>query len=341
MPPVLSRLTPVPLTEIWETEAQHFTPWLAGEDNLALLGETLGMELEHEATEKSVGPFRADILCKDLNDDSWVLIENQLGRTDHTHLGQLMTYAAGLKTVTIVWIAARFTEEHRAALDWLNAITQPEFRFFGLEIEVWRMGEDGPAAPKFNLVSKPNEWSKSVSQGRRDIDAADLSGVKAAQLDYWTAFAEALTARSGPLRPQKPHPQHWMNLRIGRSGFLISGLVNSQKKTIAVELLMTDDNAKAYFHLLKSERAEIEAELAARGVDVSALNWMELPHRKFSRLLLTRADTDFTRRGDWTEQHAWMIDQLESFYAVFSDRIRQLDAEDWDGQDEDSRDLID
>ena len=112
----LGRLKKVDLREVWKTEAQHFTPWLANEENLALLGDTIGLDLECEAVEKNVGPFRADILCKDTANDSWVLIENQVERTDHTRLGQLLTYAAGLKTVTIVWIAQRFTDEHRAEI---------------------------------------------------------------------------------------------------------------------------------------------------------------------------------------------------------------------------------
>ena len=110
--PPLGRLEKVSVRDIWQTEAQHFTPWLARPDNLSILAETLGMELEIEAQERNVGPFRADILCKDTLDGSWVLIENQLERTDHLHLGQLMTYAAGLHAVTIVWVATQFTEEH-------------------------------------------------------------------------------------------------------------------------------------------------------------------------------------------------------------------------------------
>jgi len=89
---------------------------------MAVLAETLNIDLELEAQERVVGPFRADLLCKDVSTDRWVLIENQLERTDHTHLGQLLTYASGLEAVTIVWIAARFTEEHRSTLDWLNKI---------------------------------------------------------------------------------------------------------------------------------------------------------------------------------------------------------------------------
>ena len=149
----LGRLQKVELREAWTTESGDFTPWLAKEENLSLLGETIGIELELESQEKDVGPFRADILCKDTATDNWVLIENQLERTDHTHLGQLLTYAAGLNAVTIVWIAERFTAEHRAALDWLNEKTDEKINFFGLEIELWQIG-DSPIAPKFNIISQ-------------------------------------------------------------------------------------------------------------------------------------------------------------------------------------------
>ena len=113
----LGKLIRVELREIWTSEHGDFTPWLAREENLAILAESLGIDLELEAQEKAVGRFRADILCKDIGSCAWVLIENQLERTDHNHLGQLLTYASGLDAVTIVWIAARFTEEHRSTLD--------------------------------------------------------------------------------------------------------------------------------------------------------------------------------------------------------------------------------
>lgn len=111
------------LRQVWADEARNFTPWLAQEENLTQLGEAIGVDLELDEQEKSVGPFRADIVCKDTLNDSWVLIENQLERKDHNHLGQLLTYAAGLHAFTIIWIAQRFTDEHRVALDWLNKIT--------------------------------------------------------------------------------------------------------------------------------------------------------------------------------------------------------------------------
>ena len=120
----------VDLREVWKGEASNFTPWLAEKGNLDLLGDTLGMELELEAQEKGVGSFSADIVCKNTVDESWVVIENQIEKTDHTHLGQILTYAAGLNAVTVVWIAQRFTDEHRAALDWLNEISSESAQFF-------------------------------------------------------------------------------------------------------------------------------------------------------------------------------------------------------------------
>ena len=100
-------LTPVELNEVWETEPQHFTPWLAREKNLTLLGNALGIELELVDQERRIGNFRADILCKNIEDDSWVLIENQLEATDHKHAGQLLTYAAGWMLVQLSGLPRR------------------------------------------------------------------------------------------------------------------------------------------------------------------------------------------------------------------------------------------
>ena len=130
----LKKIEKVEIRNIWENEGTEFTPWLAKEENIELLGSAIGIDLVVEAQEKVVGPFRADILCKDEANGNWVLIENQLEKTDHKHLGQLLTYATGLNAVTIIWVAAKFNEEHRAALDWLNKITGEDYNFFGVQI---------------------------------------------------------------------------------------------------------------------------------------------------------------------------------------------------------------
>jgi hypothetical protein len=169
--PILGRLRRVDVREVWSSEAVGFTPWLAQEENLRLLAETIGMHLVLEAREKSVGPFRADILARNVHTGHLVLIENQLERTDNGHLGQLLTYAAGLKAVSIVWVSTLFIDEHRAALDWLNEITSSSITFYGLEMELWQIG-DSAIAPKFNMVSQPNMFSKRI--GERVIEPVSV-----------------------------------------------------------------------------------------------------------------------------------------------------------------------
>lgn len=200
----LGRLKKLELREAWETEAGDFTPWLAREENLKLLGDAIGIELECEAQEKNVGPFRADILCKDTATNDWVLIENQLERTNHGHLGQLLTYAAGLNAVTIVWIAERFSDEHRAVMDWLNERTDEKINLFGLEIELWQIG-DSPPAPKFNVVSQPNDWTRTVQDA---ASSAEVTQHQQIQLRFWTAFRQFMEAKGSSIKCRKPAPRH-------------------------------------------------------------------------------------------------------------------------------------
>ena len=320
---VLGRLTRVELRSIWTSESSDFTPWLAREENLAVLGEALGIDLELEAQEKAVGPFRADILCKDIGTGSWVLVENQLERTDHSHLGQLLTYASGLEAVTIVWIAARFTEEHRSTLDWLNKITDESFRFFGLEVELWRIG-DSPAAPKFNIVSKPNDWSRSVAQAARAIDEAELSDTRVKQRAYWAAFHQALDQAAGPVSGgRKPQPQSWMGYSIGRTGFNLGAVMIRPKRQVRTELYIAGDKAKALFHLLREQQQVIEQELGY------ALEWEELPTRRDSRIAVYMTNVDPEDEQDWPRQHEWLTAKINDFHRVFLARVRDLDAEEW------------
>ena len=319
----LGRLTRVDLRDIWATEASDFTPWLAREENLAILSETLGMELELEAQEKAVGPFRADILCKDIGSDAWVLIENQLERTDHSHLGQLLTYASGLEAVTIIWIAAHFNEEHRSTLDWLNKITDEDFQFFGLEVELWRIG-DSPAAPKFNIVSKPNDWSRSVAQAKRALDEAELSETRLMRWNYWSALNAVLDRAAGPVSGnRKPQARAWMGYPIGRSRINLSAAMTKSKRQIRSELYMGGGSAKAFFHLLAEQREAIEQEFGY------PLEWEEFPNRQDSRITAYMSDVDPEDEQDWPRQHQWLATRLNDLHRVFADRIKELNADDW------------
>ena len=160
----LSTLQPIEVREAWPHEALNFTPWLA--DNLHVLSDLLGMELELISTEHPVGSFNLDIYAKDLRSDEVVAIENQLERTDHTHLGQVMTYLSALEARKVIWIAKEIREEHRAVISWLNSHTPPEYAFFGVEVSTVRIA-DSPIAPVFTVVEKPNNWVRAIQQSSR------------------------------------------------------------------------------------------------------------------------------------------------------------------------------
>ena len=101
----------------------------------------------------------------------------------------------------MVWIAERFTDEHRTALDWLNEITDEGFSFFGLKIELWRIG-DSSMAPKFNVVSHPNNWTKGCFENIRN----KLTSTPQLYFDYWTALRKYLEQRDGVIKPMTAQP---------------------------------------------------------------------------------------------------------------------------------------
>ena len=299
------------LKNYWQKEATDFTPWLCQEENLSLLGDAIGIDLELEEQEKNVGPFRADILCKDTGNNQWVLIENQIEKTDHTHLGQLMTYAAGLHAVTIVWIAARFSDQHRAALDWLNEISKDSLRFFGLEIELWKVDDSLPA-PKFNIISKPNDWSKNVI-----IGPIRLTETKQKQLNYWVQFNNFMKERNGSVKPTKALPQHWMNIGVGRTGFSLSATINTNENKIGVELYLDGEQAKNRFKQLKDNQNQITSMLGD-------LEWKELPEKIASRIACFKTNENPLEEGKWESQQIWMAEKLEAFDKCFRPLIKEL-----------------
>jgi hypothetical protein len=313
----------VDLRQAWEGEATAFTPWLAQPENIKLLSETVRIELEVESQEKNVGPFRADILCKDTATGHYALIENQLERTDHIHLGQLVTYAAGLDAVTIIWIAAKFTDEHRAALDWLNKATPGEINFFGLEIELWRIG-GSPMAPKFNVISQPNDWTETVAQ-QAGAASGPRSDIERLHLEFWTQFRAFLGSRGSKLRVPRPAKESWVNVPLGRSNFVLSAWNNMRDRVSGVQLELTGPDAKAYYGLIEQRmRTQVEERLSRFG----RVEWRPLPNRQVSQVGIQRVGLP-NNPETWSELDRWMADVLEAMHALFSPIVKSLDAGDY------------
>ena len=151
------------------------------------MGQQIGIKLELEGSEVSVENFSADILAKNPQDNTLVLIENQLENSDHNHLGQIMTYLAGLEAKVIIWIAKGFHEAHLSAIRWLNEHTDDSFSFFAITVKVVQI-ENSPLAPVFEIVARPNQWERrlqAVAQEKRSSSA--LTQFRKAFWDYYVS----------------------------------------------------------------------------------------------------------------------------------------------------------
>jgi len=324
----LAELTRVDLREVFPSEALHFTPWLAQEKNLAQLARTIDLELQLEKLEKEVGPYRADILCRDPATDNWVLIENQIEKTDHSHLGQLLTYAGGLEAVTIIWIADRFTEEHRAALDWLNTHTDEGINFFGLEIELWRIGAS-PIAPKFNVVCQPNNWSKAVKGA---AIGGPPSQLEQQMFQFWGSFADYMEKQGQP-RPLPGSNGRFIRFSLGRSGVQILAILStwhSLKNTgdyeIRVEIALNGANSKHDFAVFESHKKQIELTIG------QSLTWHNNPSTIRCRIYASLT-ADFLKKDLWPQQHEWIKQNIEKFRDAFNPYVTKLNDEEFEEKD--------
>lgn len=181
----LAYLEDVEPRQAWAHEAHAFTPWLA--ENLPRLSQAIGIPLELTGREVGVGRYSADILATNPQDGSVVLIENQLEWSDHTHMGQILTYLAGLEAQVVIWLAPYFREEHLSALRWLNQHTDERFSFFAVRLRVVRIA-DSPLAPLFDVLEKPNSWERSLHKTARS--ATEPSEATSRKRAFWAAYAE-------------------------------------------------------------------------------------------------------------------------------------------------------
>jgi len=311
--PKLGRLQRVPLRKAWKREDTGFTPWLAEAENIALLGETIGIELEVEQVEANVGPFRADIVCRDPHGDV-VLIENQLEKTDHSHLGQTLTYAAGLKAKTVLWVAARFTEEHRAAVDWLNENTGEDLHFFGLEIELWRIGESD-FAPKFNAVAKPNDWSKAVKESAQA--GGSLSPAQQKYVQFWGVFLAEAEKRGLRYTPPAVVKTNWWNWGVGGKGCSLAARVSPSRGQVRVFVnVLNGAGRDTVYEALKADRDAIESELG------TGLLWLESGKE---RNIAWDHEMPCDEPATWPSVSRWLLERLAQMEPVFRPRIQAID----------------
>ncbi|MCX7049755.1 MAG: DUF4268 domain-containing protein, partial [Candidatus Sumerlaeota bacterium] len=295
----------VSLRELWKNEAADFTPWLA--ENIHRLGEVIGMDLETAKMEKDVGDFSLDILAKDLNTGHLVIIENQITKTDHDHLGKLITYAGSLDASAVVWVAHEIRDEHRQALEWLNRKTSNEVHFFGVVVEVIKIDKSRPA-----VILKPVVMPSIPSVSPPPSPRAD------AYRRFFQRLIDELREKHHFTNARTASPTNWYSFSSGVAGFTYAVSFASGRRVrseVYIDRGDQEENKRVFDDLQASKKA-IEKELK------SHLQWERLDDKRACRIALYR-DGSIDDSSSLDSIHSWAITQMLSFRKVFFHRLKK------------------
>ena len=305
----LGKLKEVNIRDVWQHEQYDFSKWLSLPDNIQELGDTIWLSLTDIETEKFVGGYRCDIICKDEITGKNVLIENQLEPSNHDHLGKIITYASGLDAAVVVWIVQEAREEHASAIEWLNKHTDDDLAFFLIEIHAFTIGDSKPA-PQFRIIQQPNEFAKMVKEISKNTELNDSQTYR---LEFWNMFNSVIDERGKPFNKHKPSTDHWYTVAIGSSKCHISiDLVNKENR---IRIGLWIPNSKELFDKLLVEKENIEKEAKFQ------FAWDRLDGKKASVIFTYIEGLDFENQSNYKDLMNKIIDYVVVFKNTFSKYI--------------------
>ena len=306
----LGKLKEIDIRDVWAHEQYDFSKWLSSEENIQELGDVLNLSLVDVETEKFVGSYRCDILCRDEITGKVVLIENQLEQTNHDHLGKILTYASGLDASVVVWVVASARDEHASAIEWLNKHTDDSISFFLIEIHAYTIGDSEPA-PQFKIIEQPNDFVKTVKRIAQDHELSETARYR---LEFWTQLNDVLEQRGKPFNKKKATTDHWYSIAIGSSECHISiDLVNKEHK-IRVGLWISDH--KERYDYIYQYKDEIEAEMGTK------LYWNRLDNKKASMICTYIQGLDFGAQDNYPRLMNEAIDLVIKMRDVFKKYVQ-------------------
>jgi hypothetical protein len=273
----------------------------------------MGLYIEEPQRESRAGNYPCDITGLLAGEEEHIIIiENQFGKTDHDHLGKLLTHTAMRSAITAIWIAENIADDHRQSIDWLNANTPSHCNFYLAQIKVDEIFGTNIVLPYLDVICRPNIQAK--------IQRNETSEDKERHLwrrSMWNEILDYIKNQSPPFKLQSPSKSHWSTISIGRSHFGINLLLLPSKSKVGCDLYFNCDWKDEAFQQLLSQKESIEMEIGV------ALQWLELPDKKSSRILL-EVDIDPKKEDNLEKIKKWMAEMSVRFYEVFKQRVAQL-----------------
>ena len=288
------KLKDLALRDVWDHEAKKFTPWLF--DNIERLSDAIGLPMEPEGTEVAVKQFSADIVARNPDNGSRILIENQLEGSNHTHLGQILTYLAGVQAETVIWVARDFDESHRSAIRWLNDHTVQPFAFFAVRVRVVQIAES-PLVPLFEVIERPSTWDRSV---RTTVETGTSERTQF-RLDFWNYYANRHPTDGVSSGHKLSHFWVW----IEPAELHLSAYVAQRGVGVSVR----GEHGEAQ-DIVRDRIQRWEQDLRdALSVEIGAgTSWGSYAQSRYR--------TDATDRGNWPEMADWLHNKIADYRRV-------------------------
>jgi hypothetical protein len=309
-PLAVDRLDRIPVRDVWKDEDVDFTPWLR--ENIEILGEKLDMELSVADRETAIGDFEADILAED-SEGNLVVIENQFGKSDHDHLGKLLTYLTNLDAVTAIWICEEIRQEHVEAIEWLNA-SRRDVSFYLIKVETLRIGNSNPA-PLFTVVCRPSEESRTIEETKEEFVERHQK-----RMQFWEQLLKRSEGKTDLFSNVSKSKQGWIAATAGRPGLRYVYVIktHSARVELYIDTGEKEENKKL-FDALHAKKQEIEASFGEK------LHWQRLDERISSRISKTLEGTGLRNEADWEQLQDKLIDTMLRLEKALETEIQRLD----------------
>ena len=297
--------------EIWKHEAKHFTPWLA--KNIDYLSDVLNIDISVQTVEGNVGPYFVDIYGEDSSGNK-IIIENQLEKSDHTHLGQILTYLVNLDANIAIWITTNPSEEHQQVVEWLNETTPDNTCFYLVQIEGIKIEGQTSVAPLFTVVEGPTQERKKIGAEKKEYAQRHTT-----RKQFWTQLIEAMNQKNSLCQNVSPGTDAWIGIALGTSGVGLNLVVSKNYARAEIYINRGDiQKNKEVFDYFYNLKDQIEKDFGG------SLVWERMDDRVTSRIKYQLDGVSVFNEDDWSKMNDFMVDAASRMHKAFKDPVQKL-----------------
>lgn len=245
---MVGKITRMSLRDVWRNEARDFTTWLL--DNIDVVSDVIDVPLQDPKREQAAGDFHIDLVAED-DDGNVIIIENQLEKSNHEHLGKVITYVASLAAKSAVWVVSDPRPEHIKAVTWLNESRLANF--YLLKVEAIKIGNSEPA-PLLTLITGPTEETRELGDTKKDL--ADRYDIRR---HFWDTLLKRAKEKTRLFEAISPGPWSYIWTGAGKAGVGFRYNITQHEGEVSLYIgRETEQENRAILNQLKAHQSEIE-----------------------------------------------------------------------------------